>query len=455
MNKLFTENLPWKITSFVLAVVLWLFVINTQNPTQPQEISGISINITGLEQLEQAGYELTNKEEILSQNFKVIVSGPRLDVDKLSRNPQLITATLDLSGYLNDLTQDSIQYNNATYRVSMNIDSYGVTVKDKKPQVTKVLINKRDSKDQRVTYEIDKSITETYKLIGDGKPVISPEKVTISGKKTDIDRVSEAKVFITAENFSAEHLVNELPVVLLDADGNVIEGLEVSQEKVEVKLPIGTQKTVPVKVNVEGTVKDGYEINTIVSPSEVTIVGKADTLANIKEIELASIDLTNVTKTVLVQAELLLPEGVITLDDSKVSVCLEVQEEKSLNYPIPMNDLDLTVTGLGEGLTYEILTPSINVELSAVSNKLLSYTAADIKASLDLKGYSAGEYKLALTIIPPQGAKVMNEPINIDISINEQTIEPPPTTDGEQTENNTEKPPVEEEDNQHIASTEE
>ena len=97
MNKFFTENLPWKIASLVVATMLWVFVINTQNPTQPQEISGIKVQITGEDVLTENGYELTNKAEILNQNFKVVVSGPRLEVDKLLRNPSAITATLNLA----------------------------------------------------------------------------------------------------------------------------------------------------------------------------------------------------------------------------------------------------------------------------------------------------------------------------------------------------------------------
>ena len=78
MNKFFTENLPWKIAALVIATMLWLFVINTQNPTQPQEISGIRVQINGEDILKEQGYELTNRADILNQNYKVVVSGPRL-----------------------------------------------------------------------------------------------------------------------------------------------------------------------------------------------------------------------------------------------------------------------------------------------------------------------------------------------------------------------------------------
>jgi len=421
MNKLFTENLPWKIASFVLAFVLWIFVINTQNPIQPQEISGIKVEINGLEELERLGYELTNKDEILSQNFKVVVSGPRLETDKLVTDPKRIVARLDLTGYAQNLTQDAIQ-DTANYTVSISLDSYAVTVKDRRPQVTKILIDKIDSKEQRIIAEISTDITDNYTLLGDGKPVITPEKIKITGAKSDIDRVSEAKVFIGTGDFSEDQLVNKLSIHLFDADGIEIEGLQMSTNEAEVKLPIGSEKVVPIKANFTGEVPEGYVLmNTIVSPSEVTIVGRAEVLESINEIELVAIDKSTVTQTDLRQVDMILPEGIMTLIDNKVSVSLEVIQESTFPYTIPTNEMNLTVRGVGEHLTYEILTPSIEVVLSALPNTLLLYNELDIKesvkATLNLTGYTEGEYTLPLELVPPKDTRIINGPIHINVRI--------------------------------------
>lgn len=448
MNKLFTENLPWKIGSLVFAFILWVFVINTQNPTQPQEISGIKVEITGLEELESLGYKLTNKDEILSQNFKVVVSGPRLETDKLVTNPKRIVATLNLTGYVKNLTQDAIQ-DTANYTISVNLDSYSVTVKDKKPQVTKILIDKIDSKEQRITAEISADITNSYTLLGDGKPVITPEKIKITGAKSDIDRVSEAKVFIEAKDFSEDKLVNNLNIHLFDVDGVEIEGLQMSTSEAEVKLPIGSEKVVPIKANFTGEVPEGYVLmNTLVSPSEVTIVGKAEVLANINEIELVAIDKSTVTQTDLRQVDMILPEGVMTLVDNKVSVSLEVIEESTFPYTIPTSEMNLTVEGVSTDLTYEILTPSIEVILSALPNTLLLYNESDIKeivkATLDLTGYTEGEYTLPLEVVPPKDTRIVNGPININVRIKAMEQDVPSSspegedqiTDSTETDNN-------------------
>ena len=445
MSKFFSENLPWKIVALVIATLLWLFVINTQNPLQPQEISGIQIQITGDDVLSEKEYELTNQKEILEQNFKVVVSGPRLEVDKLVRDPSLITATLNLTDYMNDLVQDSIS-DNANYHVRINLDGSNIIVKDKRPQVTKVRIDKIASKEQKITYELAEDITSHYTLLGDGQPIIEPEKIKITGAKSDIDRVAEAKVNINAKDFSEDQLVSQLPIKLYDVDGEEITGVELSSETAEVKLPIGSQKVVPIHINYTGKMPEGYILTKVeAAVNNVTIVGKADVLASISEIELEPIDLTSLVESNLIQVKMILPNGVMSLEDDKISVSLQVSEENTLTYPIAMNELDLSVQGLGTGLTYEILTDSVDVELSGLSDDLILANKSDIKASLDLTNYTEGEYTLPLTIIPPERIKVKNSPISIKVSI-KALAEEKPTDAVDKDEAIVDKPSVEEEE---------
>lgn len=419
MNKLFTQNLPWKIAALVVAILLWIFVINTQNPTQPQEISSIPVKILGYEKLVEQGYELTNKEEIQNQNFKVVVSGPRLEIDKLVRDPSLIKVTLDLEGYLDNLTDYSTS-EEAHYSIKINLDGSSVTIKDRRPQVTKVRIDKVASKEQKVSYVISEELLNKYTLLGDGKPIINPEKITITGAKTDIDRVAEARVSIKSENFSEDQLVSELPVTLYDVDGEEIQGLELSDQTIEVKLPIGSQKRVPINITYTGKVPDEYVLTKVeASTEEVTIVGKAEVIDSISQIDLEPINLDLLTESDanLLKVKMKLPNGVMTVDGDEVSVSLQVRKKKTLNYPILMSELQLDVQGIGEGLTYEILTTSINVEVSGLSDDLIMTDKSDIKATLDLKGYKEGEYTLPLNIVTPENIQIVNNPINVEISI--------------------------------------
>lgn len=421
MNKLFTHNLPWKIASLVLAFLLWLFVINMQNPVQPQEISNIKVQITGMEELTTAGYKVKNLDEITSQNIKVIVNGPRLEIDKLTLNPQLITATLNLADYVDILTEDSIA-EQAVYRMSISNEVYNVTIKDKKIPINKVYLEKTGSKELKIVANLTKDFQDKYTLIEDKVPIISPAKVNITGARTDINNVVEARVDITAKDFTEEKLTQMLPVKLYDIDGEEITTLQVSPSLVKVSIPIGIQKTVPLKANFSGNMPQGYILsNYMVSPSSVTIVGKADIVNSIKEIELEPIDKSTLTQTTMKEPTIQLPSGVMLLNDGTASVSLEVEKELNFPYNLKTSEIKLNVEGLGEGLEYEILSNSIEVDLSALPNLLLSYNeekiAKETTFKLDLNGYVEGEYTLPLSITPPENTRVINEPVNIKIRI--------------------------------------
>ncbi|ONI38226.1 hypothetical protein AN639_08125 [Candidatus Epulonipiscium fishelsonii] len=60
MNKFFSTNLIWKLFSLIVAGLLWLFVINTQNPILPKKINNFPITIKGISQIEEKGYVILN-----------------------------------------------------------------------------------------------------------------------------------------------------------------------------------------------------------------------------------------------------------------------------------------------------------------------------------------------------------------------------------------------------------
>jgi YbbR domain-containing protein len=261
MNNFFTKNIPWKIASLVLASILWIFVINTQNPMQPQEIRTTPIIIKGLSELTEKGFVLKNQERIKDQKFLVRVKGPRLQTDKLIADKTLITVTLDLTGYMNDLSADSVQIV-AKYKPVVNIE--GVSILSYKPEINNIVLEK----EQTITKEI------TYKIVGDTNsdytaltPIIKPGTIEINGAKSDIERVDQAMIEIDIENFSADELIRTVPVKVYDEKGQEIEALKKTPQLVEVKLPIGKEKTVPLEATINGMLPKGnFHTNTIFTP---------------------------------------------------------------------------------------------------------------------------------------------------------------------------------------------
>lgn len=414
MNKIFSENLPWKIVSLVLATVLWLFVINSQNPTQPQEVKNIPVTIVGLDQLEEAGYILKNKEEIKNQNFRVIVKGPRLETDKYVKDPKLITVTLDVSTYINDITGDSLQAV-AEYKTSINLEGHSASITVKSPGVNKVIIEKEAVVTKPITYALSDDIRASYTLLDD--PIISPQEIEIRGASSDIERIATVMVNIDEKSFSADELVHNLPVMVLDKDGTEVSNLVLSQDEVQVRLLIGKEKTVPVKANFEGEVSDEYVlVDTSLSTNEVTIVGKESNIGNIGEIQLKPINLSELVETSEIEVEMILPDGVVTTTESKVKVMVEIARKSSYTYVIPISKLDLSVINVPDNMDYQLLDDTIEITLLGAGNEL-KYNNQEIKGTLDLAMAVEGEQGLPLKITVPENCEIVDDTIMVKVKL--------------------------------------
>lgn len=427
MNKLLTDNLPWKIASLILASLFWIFVINTQNPIQPQEIRDIPVIIKGLDELEKQGFILKNEDEIKNQKFKVVIKGPRLETDKILNDKTLITATLDLTKYMGDMTQDSIR-NTANYEVKILLENNSISVTDKTPGVSTIIFEREATVTKQIEYALSDEFKNKYTLLDE--PIVSPRTIELKGAKSDIESVNKVVVNIDEANFSEEELVQTVPVKIYDIDGNEIETLTMEPENAQVRLLIGKPKTVPIEVSFIGNVPSGYvHTNTFISPTEVTIVGKAETVDAISKIKLKPINLDNQIQTTLLTTEMILPKGITTKIENEISVTLEIVKENTYSYIIPTEKLNLDIIGLDDTLVYEILTDEVDITLSATAEELLAYNASQIQTKLDLTGLTEGEYTLPLEVIVPENFKVLNTPVNLNIKLSKVEQAPPLATE--------------------------
>jgi YbbR domain-containing protein len=415
IKRFVSENLPWKLVSLALAAIMWIIVINTQNPLQPKEIS-IPITLLGIEELAEKGFVIQNQQEIQDAKIRVIVRGPRLQVEKLRSNLNLIQAKLDLSTFVGALNEEveSIE-RMATYSVNVLLD--GVTIEDIRPKTTYVTFEKEKIVTKRVGYTITGGTNSNYMAL---EPVIKPNTVEIKGPKTKVDSIARVLVMINVDDFSEEFLSDELQVMLLNEEGEEINGLTLNPAKVEITLPIGKIKTVPLEPQFTGQLPEGYiQSNTILTPKEITIVGKQDVVESIQTIKLAPISLDGMIQSDTIKADFILPQGIKYLDDieNKAVVTIEVQRENSYQYEVNVTNLNLDMRGLREDFIYEILDDKISLVLAGPAEELLAFRTNELSAAIDLQGYEEGEYSIPITLFVPDSLRIVNTPNVLSVRI--------------------------------------
>lgn len=447
MNNFFSHNLPWKLVSLALATMMWIFVINTQNPLQPKEITNIPVNIRGISELEDKGFVIQNEEELRNTKVRVVVRGQRLQVEKLKANPKLIDATLDLTPYISTLNSET-ESSERLVAFAVNPLIEGISVEEVRPKTIYVTFEKEKEVTKNIDYVVGGATNSTYTAL---EPIIKPNTVELRGPKTKIESIAKVVVEINVDDFSEDVLSDTLPIKVLDKEGKEITGIQKSPQAVEITLPIGKKKKVPLETQFTGVLPPGYiQTNTIISPKEITIVGKQNIVDQIQSIKLSKISLENMIQSDTIQAEFILPEGIKYIDniENKAFVTVEIQKENSHQYTVDTNKLIIEATGLGEGYTYEMLDESFNLVLIGTAENLLQFKPDAIKCKLNLTGYAEGEYSIPITLDMPENLKIVNTPTTLNIRIvpvetentEEEVVETvnpnPDTTNNNSTPNN-------------------
>lgn len=431
MNRFFSNNVAWKIVSLLLATLLWFFVINYQNPELTQEIK-TTVTIRGINELEAKGYVLQNEEELRNMQVRILLKGPRLEMERLKSDNVQVDARIDLTQYANALTAEDADSIGESINIIANVNADRITVEDIRPKDVRVTFEREEKATRNIHYNIENESNSEYAALD---PILKPTTVEISGPKSGVERVKTARININVDNFSEDTLSYTAPILLLDEKGEEVIGVKKVPEYVQVTLPIGKKKRVPLEPQFKGTLPPGYiKANTLISPKEITIVGKAEIVDTIQSIKLEKIALDNIIQSSTFRTDFILPEGVEYIDniESKATVTLEIQKETDYKYQIPPNELNLQVVGLPENYTYEILDETIDIVLASTAEKLLAFETSKIQATADFSSMTAlipGEYRIPLQIVVPEGFSVINVPVYINVLLSAPLEEVPPETD--------------------------
>ncbi|OON91564.1 MAG: hypothetical protein ATN32_10355 [Candidatus Epulonipiscium fishelsonii] len=422
MNKFFSTNLMWKLFSLAVAALLWLIVINTQNPILPKQINNFPITIKGISQIEEKGYVILNQEELEKMTIDIDIIGGRLEVDELVKNKNdLINSTLDLTPFATFLTDQSEKVERAVViNTIVLIDE--VTVEGTSPKIVNVIFEKEASKTLPIEYEI----------IGEdkdkGSPIIKTlmSQVTVTGAKSIIENLDKAVIEINLSEFNKDNMRQTLPINIIDVGGNIAENVRSSIKDVDVIIPIGKEKFVPIEPQFTGALPNEYiKTNTILSPRQVKVVGDEEVIDELQSLKLEPISLDNKIYSITQEAEILLPEGVEIVDrvDDSVIVTLEIQKEKTHEFVIDTSNINFDVIGLKEGLTFDIIENQITLTLSGTTEMLLEFNESKVNAQIDFSGLNEGEYSIPIEIELKNYLRVTNPPVMIDVRLKPISLE--------------------------------
>ena len=283
------ENIGARILSVIAACCLWIYVMTDQNP-------------------------------IIERNYEVRLHQTNLPASMVVFNaPERVTVRVRAArGILSDDAENqitaSINLKNTT-EGQQNIPVKVVFTKGEVVSVTpgevSVYVDTVSEKKVPVTTRVIGQVSEDLTV---GSSVITPSDVTVKGATHRLDKISKvvAPIDITnhSDSFSAE---SEL--VAVSDDGYDIPNMTITPERVMVQAKMVRQMLtveLPVKVEMSGNLPEGIKVTqTTVTPSKVRITAPPSVLKDLHEIKTRPVDVSTLTGSQSVAAELDLTDKAI------------------------------------------------------------------------------------------------------------------------------------------------
>lgn len=313
MKKFLMKDSFLKLISFVIAVLLWLYIITVLDPSVDVTVKDIQLRYNNQAVLESRGLCLVSDEDA---TVELTIRGSRKRIANIdSKN---IYATVDL----NNISRKG------TFSLPISISipyEYNEIVK-KNPYNAEVLIDEIVRADRDVKVITTGSPANGYIA---GIPTISVKTVSLEGAATMIERIANVGASLNYDDRSADIMDSE-SIFFIGKDGKPIDKndqiytlVKADINTIDVECPIYKLKSVPIVVDAKSNIGVGrYKIS--VQPANITIYGESEILETVEEIKTESISIDNLEEEV-VSAALVLPEG-INLRDGIAEISVKIEK---------------------------------------------------------------------------------------------------------------------------------
>ncbi|MDI3538533.1 MAG: hypothetical protein PWP58_1513 [Bacillota bacterium] len=383
-----------RVVALLIAFVMWLFVVNEQNPQDTR-----SILVTP---------ELRNMPTgmVLMSEIKPVTV--RL---KGRRSELYATGGPELGAYV-DLS--AAEEGEKLYPVRLTSVPPEVELVQIVPPEVTVRLESIVEKQLPVELVLRGTPAPGYAA---GPPVLSPVQVLIEGPRSRVEMASRAVVRLDTEG-AKDNIRVSVPVQILDGKGAPVpEGLRIKPEVVDVSLPVARlpAKMVPVKPQITGEPAEGYRVSQVlVEPATIIISGPASTLAEISSVSTMPLNISGATANQSDDLRVVLPQDVLTeVERVRVTVVIEPRTVQRT-----VEGVKVRVHDLDGKLTATVEPDTVRVTVAGLYQTVNWLTAGDVAAYVSARELTGGEHELEVELVLPEAVrKISVEPPKVKLTV--------------------------------------
>ena len=424
-----TDNIPLKIMSVAVAVVVWLIVVNIDNPVGTNYYTLTNVELINKEYVESSdtiGKMCMPEEKQDSIRIAITTNKKIRDTIKVSD----ITATADLQQAV------SLDTNPVMVPITVTCSVPGVTPNDIKVTPQNLSVNLDEKETQEFVVNVSRGDTKPGKDYEVGSLTANPEKVRITGPKSLVNKIDKVNATISLDG-NTQDFTQDVNLTIIDKNQEALSDSEMNSLRIENNAKVSVtarlwkiRQGVGISAGYVGSPASGYQVGTVTTvPDTISVAGSTEGLETLTQndntitIPADSIDISGESRDVERKISLkdLLPDNVKLTSDSSEDVWVTVSILPEGSREFTLSTKDIEVKNKPDDLQVTFETAQIEIRIKSDTEDLDDLnTETDIKASIDLKGKEEGNYKVPVTLSLPDGYETV-ENVSTEVVISSGT----------------------------------
>ena len=413
-----TDNIPLKIMSVAVAVVLWLIVVNIDNPIGTNYYTINDVELINKEYVESS--DTIGKMCMPEQNqdsVKIAITASKKIRDKIKVTD--ISAVADLQQAV------SLDTDPVMVPITVTCSVPGVSSNDIKVTPQNLSVNLDEKETQEFVVNVSRGDTKHGKDYEVGSLTANPEKVRITGPKTLVNKIDKVNATIELDG-NTQDFTQDVNLTIIDKNQEALSDSEMNSLRIENNAKVVVtarlwkiRQGVGISASYVGTPTDGYEVGSVKTvPDTISVAGSTEGLESLAEnnnvitIPADSIDISGESQDVEKKISLnnLLPDNVkLTSDSSEdVWVTVNILPVGSKEFDIPTKNIEVKNKPDDLQVTFE--TAQIELRIKSDTKNMDDLDAQkDIKLSIDLDGKKEGNYEVPVKVVLPDGYETVED----------------------------------------------
>ena len=386
IKKMLTNNILLKISSIAIGCIVWLTIININNPIISNTFYAIPITYTN----EEAIHEYDKTFTITSNELCIVtLKGHRSDVEKIKEEDIQVIADLSKLSEINTIKL-SVVTPNENISASLNEEIISLKIEDYVKKTFQPIIN-------TVGEPNDYCYIHTI--------VPSSNEFSIKGAASVINTIDRIEFHPDITNIKEDTKITASPIIY-DKNGTIVPKGRLSLDSLEMSFDIKTYRTKEVSlkcnINYENNMSQ-YVENAALSTEKIKIAASDSVLDAISNLEIAFPITINESDLVedAISKEIKISDFApdwIYIPSKYENLTIEITFKENVDRSFNFSFNDLNILNNTRAYSLSPYTKEFSLVLTGNRKALFSLSKSDIKPFIDLKNVNKGYRTLNIGI---------------------------------------------------------